>query len=130
VRRPGEIIRAVRLPLPLAPATAFYKIAKRRFDDISSVAVAFALTTGGDGEVSAVRIGLGGVAATPVRARATEDALVGRRWTEETARSAAAVMAGEGTPMDDHRASSRYRSAMLEQSLLRFFAQTALEVAR
>ncbi|RAC11976.1 hypothetical protein DN539_32685 [Burkholderia multivorans] len=29
----------------------------------------------------------------------------------------------EGTPMDDHRASSRYRTAMLRSSLERFFAE-------
>ena len=49
VRRPGELIKTIRLPLPLAPVTAFHKIAKRRFDDISSVAVAYALTLDGDG---------------------------------------------------------------------------------
>jgi xanthine dehydrogenase small subunit len=38
-------------------------------------------------------------------------------------REAAAVMAEEGTPMDDHRASASYRSAMLGQSLLRLYAQ-------
>ena len=43
VKRPDELIKTVRIPLPLAPITAFHKIAKRRFDDISSVAVAFAL---------------------------------------------------------------------------------------
>jgi xanthine dehydrogenase small subunit len=32
-------------------------------------------------------------------------------------------MATEGTPMDDHRASASYRSAMLGQSLLRFYAE-------
>ncbi|MEV7027972.1 FAD binding domain-containing protein, partial [Kitasatospora sp. NPDC093558] len=32
VRRPGELIRTVRVPLPLSPVTAFHKIAKRRFD--------------------------------------------------------------------------------------------------
>src|SRR5579859_4806052 len=42
IRRPGELIKTIRLPLPLAPVTAFHKIAKRRFDDISSVAVAYA----------------------------------------------------------------------------------------
>jgi xanthine dehydrogenase small subunit len=77
-----------------------------------------------DGVVRQARIGLGGVAATPLRARATEEALVGKPWNETTVREAAAVMAGEGTPMDDHRASASYRSAMLGQSLLRFFAQT------
>ena len=122
VRQPGELIRTVRLPLPLAPVTGFHKIAKRRFDDISSVAVAYALDVV-DGVVADARIGLGGVAATPLRARVTEAALVGRPWTERTVREAAAVMAAEGTPMDDHRASASYRSAMLGQSLLRLFAE-------
>ncbi|GGR74481.1 xanthine dehydrogenase small subunit [Nocardioides luteus] len=120
VRAADELIRSVRIPLPLAPLVAFHKIAKRRFDDISSVAVGFALEVA-DGTVTRARIGLGGVAATPIRAVATEDALVGRPWTEESVRRAAAVLATEGTPMDDHRASASYRSAMLGQSLLRLF---------
>jgi xanthine dehydrogenase small subunit len=58
VRRPGELIRAVRVPLPLASVTSFIKIAKRRFDDISSVAVAVALQIEG-GVVRRARIGPG-----------------------------------------------------------------------
>ena len=77
VRQANELIRAIRIPLPLAGVTAFHKISKRRFDDISSVAIAFALDIE-DGSVTAARIGLGGVAATPLRAYATEAALVGR----------------------------------------------------
>ncbi len=118
VRRPDELIRAVRIPLPLGNVTAFHKIAKRRFDDISSVAAAFALTVT-DGVVTRARVGLGGVAATPVRAHATEAALEGQPWTPETALAAAAVMREEGTPLDDHRASAAYRTAMLGTALLR-----------
>jgi xanthine dehydrogenase small subunit len=131
VRKPGELIRAVRIPLPLAGSTAFYKIAKRRFDDISGVSVAIALHLT-DGAVSTARIGLGGVAATPIRASATEDALAGQPWTTDTVAAAAAVMAGEGTPIDDMRASARYRSAMLRQALPRFQAENTrpAEVAR
>ncbi|MFD8148183.1 xanthine dehydrogenase small subunit [Streptomyces sp. NPDC059708] len=128
VRRPGELIRAVRVPLPLSPVTAFHKIAKRRFDDISSVAVAFALDIQ-DGIVRKARIGLGGVAATPIRALATEAALEGRAWTRETAEEAARVLRSQGTPMDDHRASAGYRSAMLGQSLLKLYAQTTEAVS-
>ncbi|WP_217210882.1 xanthine dehydrogenase small subunit [Streptomyces sp. AC550_RSS872] len=128
VRRPGELIRAVRIPLPLSPVTAFHKIAKRRFDDISSVAVAFALDIE-DGIVRKARIGLGGVAATPIRALATEAALEGRPWSAETVEAAARVLRGEGTPMDDHRASSLYRSAMLGQSLRKLHAQTTEAVS-
>ncbi|MVU82983.1 2Fe-2S iron-sulfur cluster binding domain-containing protein [Nocardia sp. ET3-3] len=123
VRRADELIRAVRIPLPLSRVTAFHKIAKRRFDDISSVAVAFALDIE-DGVVTKARIGLGGVAATPIRARDTEEALVGKAWSTETVEAAAAVLASEGTPMNDHRASSEYRAAMLGQSLKKLYAQT------
>jgi xanthine dehydrogenase small subunit len=122
VRRPDELIRSVRIPLPLARIAAFHKIAKRRFDDISSIAVGFALEVE-DGVVRRARIGLGGVAATPIRALATESALTAQPWTEETVREAAAVLASEGTPMDDHRASAAYRSAMLGQSLLKLYAE-------
>ncbi|ROP28854.1 xanthine dehydrogenase small subunit [Couchioplanes caeruleus] len=122
VRRADELIRAVRIPLPLAGLTAFHKIAKRRFDDISSVALGFALDVA-DGTVVRARIGLGGVAATPIRARATEAALEGQPWTAETAEAAARVLRGEGTPLDDHRASAGYRAAMLGQALPKLYAE-------
>ena len=120
VLRPDELIRAVRIPRPLAQLTGFHKVAKRRFDDISSVAVGFALDLR-DGVVASARIGLGGVAATPLRARATEDLLVGRPWDLETVRDAASVLGSEGTPMSDHRASARYRAIMLNTALLKLY---------
>jgi len=118
LRRADELIRSVRVPLPTAGITAFHKIAKRHFDDISSVAVGFAIELA-EGSVKSARIGLGGVAATPVRALATEAALEGRPWSAETVREAAVVLRDEGTPMDDHRASAAYRSAMLGNALLK-----------
>jgi xanthine dehydrogenase small subunit len=125
VRQPDELIKTIRLPLPLAPVTAFHKIAKRRFDDISSVAVAYAMRLDGDRSVASVRIGLGGVAATPLRAVAAEEALHGRPWTRETVADAAEVLAQAGTPMGDHRASEAYRIAMLRNSLLKLYAEEA-----
>ncbi len=121
VRRRDEVIRSLRVPLPLSEVTAFHKVAKRRFDDISSVSVAIALHHE-DGVVARARIGVGGIAATPLRATAAEAALEGQPWTEQTARSAAAVLAEEGTPIDDHRASAAYRRAMLAASLVRLWA--------
>ena len=128
VRKPDELIKAIRIPLPLSGLTAFHKIAKRRFDDISSVAVGLALDIEG-GVVRNARIGLGGVAATPIRATATEQALEGRPWTAETAATAGEVLGGEGTPMDDHRASARYRAATLRTCLPKLFAQSTQEAA-
>jgi xanthine dehydrogenase small subunit len=120
---PDELIKTIRIPLPVAPVTAFHKIAKRRFDDISGVAVAYALRLGPDRSVESIMIGLGGVAATPIRAPAAEQALAGRPWTREVVEAAAEEMAGAGTPMSDHRASRAYRIAMLRNSLLKFFAE-------
>ena len=111
-------------------SATFRKISKRRLDDISSVAVGAALGVV-DGTVVTARIGLGGVAATPIRARATEAALEGRPWTLATLEEAAGVMAGEGTPIDDQRASAAYRSAMLGNALSAWWhEQQLVEEAR
>ena len=74
--------------------------------------------------VASIRIGLGGVAATPLRALAAEEELTGRPWTREVVAAAAEEMARAGTPMSDHRASEAYRIAMLRNSLLKFYAET------
>lgn len=122
VRAPDELIREVRIPRPLGALTGFHKIAKRRFDDISSVAVGVALDVT-DGVVSRATIGLGGIAASPMRARVTEAALIGQPWSAKAVGAAADVMAREGTPLDDLRASAAYRAAMLGQSLRKLYAQ-------
>lgn len=122
VRLPGELIKSVRIPRPLAGLTGFHKIAKRRFDDISSVAVAFALDVE-DGIVARAAIGLGGVAAMPIRATTAEALLVGRPWTRAVADEAARALGHEGTPLSDHRASAEYRSAMLANSLRKLHAE-------
>jgi xanthine dehydrogenase small subunit len=130
VREPGELITEVVVPLPASALTAFHKIAKRPFDDISSVAVGYALDVADSADgpvVRKARIGLGGVAAMPVRALATEAALEGRPWTAETVEEAADVLAAEGTPISDQRASVDYRAAMLGQSLRKLFAEGGLE---
>ena len=113
VRRSDELIRAVRIPLPVARVASFVKIAKRRFDDISSVAVGVALDVE-DGVVTRARIGLGGVADRPVRALATEEALEGRPWSQETvARGGRRAGRRGDADLSDHRASAAYRTAML-----------------
>ncbi len=122
VLEPGELIASVRVPLPLAPLTGFHKIAKRRFDDISSVAVAFAIDVV-DSQVQRAAIGLGGVAATPIRATEAEQLLVGQPWNEGTIAAAAAALTAAGTPIDDHRASAAFRRAMLGQALRKLFVE-------
>jgi xanthine dehydrogenase small subunit len=130
VRRPGELITDVVVPLPAAELTAFHKIAKRAFDDISSVAIGFAIDVrdSADGAVVAkARIGLGGVAATPIRALDAEAALEGKPWNQETVDAAAEVLGRAGTPISDQRASADFRTAMLGQALRKLWAESGVQ---
>jgi xanthine dehydrogenase small subunit len=122
--KPGEFVAAIRIP-ERAPGLALraYKISKRYDQDISAVFACFALTLDG-GRIGTARIGCGGVAPIPVRARRTEDALAGAAWTPATAEHAASVLAGEFTPIDDMRASAGYRRAVLGNLLRRLFHET------
>ena len=65
----GELIAAVEIPKPLPQFVRFYKVAKRRLDDISTVAAAMALDVDQHGKVRRARFAFGGVAATPLRVR-------------------------------------------------------------
>ena len=110
---PGEFVRAIRVPRR-RPGTLLraYKVSRRHDQDISAVFVAFRLDVDG-GRIASARIGVGGVAATPKRAAATEAALTGKAWTEPAARAAMAVLAGEFAPITDMRAGAAYRRDML-----------------
>jgi xanthine dehydrogenase small subunit len=65
------------------------------------------------------------VAPTPARAYDTEAALLGKPWDERTVRAAAEVARAEFTPIDDHRGSAAYRTAMLGKLLEKFFYDTS-----
>jgi xanthine dehydrogenase small subunit len=93
-------------------------------DDISTVAMGIALSRSSTGVVEAIRIGLGGVAATPVRAYQTEAVLLAQRWDESSLRKAAQVLKAEFKPIDDHRGSAAYRRAMLGNLLWKFYTET------
>ena len=68
---------------------------------------------------SDVRVALGSVAATPIRAAATEAALEGTHPTPETADRAAATLADEIHPIDDVRSTADYRRAVSARVLHR-----------
>ncbi|BDT67100.1 hypothetical protein os1_12690 [Comamonadaceae bacterium OS-1] len=100
-----------------------YKISKRFDDDISAICLALSLTVE-DGTVTAASIGVGGVAATPVRAVQTQAALVGQPWTLATAHAAAAALRAEFQPISDMRASAAYRSEVMGNLLQRFWLES------
>ena len=119
----GELIVSILLPKPFPSRARFFKAAKRRMDDISTVAAAFALELDGRERVKHVRIAYGGVAATPVRVHASEEALIGEPWNERAIGRAQAALARALRPISDHRGSAEYRLALARNLLAKFFTE-------
>ena len=93
--RPGEIITAFHIPAaPWMRRSLYLKIRDRESYEFAISSVAVALDLRGD-SVTEARIGLGGMAYRPWRARDAEALLAGQPLTEAAAeRAATAAMAG------------------------------------
>jgi xanthine dehydrogenase small subunit len=121
---PGEFCVRMQVPARSRGTTLrAYKLSRRHDQDISAVYVAIRLDLEGS-RISGVRIGCGGVAATPCRATATEAVLAGRVWNDVTARAAMDTIATEFTPITDMRATAQYRRQVLANLLWRFWLET------
>jgi len=119
----GEFVLAVDVPLPAASTRlGFYKLSKRIDQDISAVCAAFALRMDGQTVVEA-RLGFGGLAAIPARARQAEAALTGKRFDAASIETAIDALARDFTPISDMRASADYRLRGAGNLLRRFLRE-------
>ena len=119
-----EVLAFVRVPRPRpGELLRVYKVAKRLEDDISAVCLAIHLQLQ-DARVMRASVGLGGVAATPVRAMQTEAALTGQAWTHDAVTQAKAALRGEFQPISDLRASAAYRVQVLDGLMERFWLES------
>jgi carbon-monoxide dehydrogenase medium subunit len=116
---PDELILQVRFPLPPGRELRFRKVGTRRAQAISKVVLALAWRDLGARGWSDVRIALGSVAPTPIRAPKTEAILEGARPTPQAADLAAETLAGELQPIDDVRSTADYRRAVSARILHR-----------
>jgi xanthine dehydrogenase small subunit len=121
---PDELLLRIRIPLAAGRELRFRKVGTRRAQSISKVVMALGWR---DGEATAswsdVRLALGSVAATPIRATRTEAALEGRAPTPETADGAAEVLAAELHPIDDVRSTAEYRRLVAARVLHRLIRE-------
>jgi CO/xanthine dehydrogenase FAD-binding subunit len=119
-RRPDELVVRIRIPLATDRAVRFRKIGTRRAQAISKVVMALAWRAATDDEPwTDVRLALGSVAATTIRAPAAEAVLEGARPTRKTADKAAAALSAELQPIDDVRSTADYRRAVAGRVLHR-----------
>ncbi|KAA0874414.1 xanthine dehydrogenase small subunit [Nitrincola tapanii] len=133
---PSALLLRIEIPRPrLAPGQSqfqrVYKVSKRRDDDISAVCLALNLTLE-SGRILAVRIGLGGMAATPIRAYAAESALQGQVFDQAAVQAAQQALAESCEPLSDVRASAAYRlrlvQNLLQRALLEYEQGHSMEV--
>ncbi|WP_411836931.1 xanthine dehydrogenase small subunit [Paracoccus sp. ME4] len=121
-RQPGEFVEEIAIPVPQGARIAAYKVSKRRDSDITSVAAGIRVDVA-DGIITDARLAFGGMAGTPKRARAAEDALRGQPFTEAAFDAAARAIAVDFQPMTDMRASAEYRATVARNLIRRFWLE-------
>ena len=125
----GEIMVELCLPTPLPDTGGLYiKHSPRGAMDISAVGVASVATLAGDGTCARVRIALGAVAPTPMRASEAEASLVGQQPDTANIAEAAHLAAQASRPIADVRSGADYRreiARVLTERTLRQAVETA-----
>jgi carbon-monoxide dehydrogenase medium subunit len=123
--RPGEVLTSLVIPpAPPGSGAAYLKFLPRTADDYATVSAAAVVTRGGDNLCEDLRLVLGSVGVTPVRAVESENLLRGQPLTDENIRAAAAAVKDVIDPLDDYRGSAEYKREMAE-----VFARRAIEQA-
>ena len=123
--RPEEVVTRILIPLRARDRLfRVWKISKRIDQDISAVCIALSATLA-DGHLHDVRIGAGGVAAIPARARQTEAVIEGKLWDQTTLDQACTAITAEFSPISDMRASAAYRRQLCANLLRRFWLETS-----
>jgi CO/xanthine dehydrogenase FAD-binding subunit len=121
----GEYIRAVHIPAARQDWIPFFqKVGRRRALTIAIASVgglaAVSRETGAE-----VRLAAGSVAPVPLRLRSAEEWLAGRPLDEETVQHAGTLASEEVSPIDDVRATARYRREVTGNLVARFLRQAA-----
>ncbi|MCD7982617.1 MAG: xanthine dehydrogenase family protein subunit M [Clostridiales bacterium] len=109
----GEIVTEILIPeLKSGEGSAYFKHSVRKAMDLAIIGVA-AWIRMENKTVADVRIAMGGVGITPLRAYQAEEFLKGREVTEEALEEAGRLAMREAKPISDVRASAEYRADMV-----------------
>jgi carbon-monoxide dehydrogenase medium subunit len=120
---PDEILTAVVIPDQQTTGSTYIKFGLRRSGSLAVVGVAVAVTVQ-EGILKDVRITLGAVSPTPMRAIKTEALLKGKAVTDALLKEAGTSAAAECKPISDMRGSVEYR-----RDMVRVFTRRALRKA-
>jgi len=125
---PGDVLTAVRIPVPAAGHGYAYEKLKRKVGDYATASAAVVLTLSG-GKVASCWIGLTNVAETPLWAQEAATILVGSTVDAATVKRAVAAAEAITAPASDARGPALYRTKMAGVMLARALAQAAARAA-
>ena len=114
----GNVLTAVRIPMPPAGHGYAYEKLKRKIGDYATAAAAVVLTLSG-GKVATCSIGLTNVAETPLWAEEAAKILVGSSLDAATVKKAVAAAEAITAPASDARGPAQYRTKMAGVMLAR-----------
>ena len=118
----GDVLTAVRIPVPPPGHGSAYEKLKRKVGDFATAAAAVILTIGG-GKVSSCSIGLTNVAETPLWAEEAAKILTGSSLDAATVKRAIAAAEAITSPASDARGPAHYRTKMAGVMLARALAR-------
>lgn len=128
VMEKDEIIKEIALkPLKSGAIAFFSKLGQRKSLAISKVSIAFKALYS-NGVLSEVRIALGAVAPTVIRAKKTEEFLEGEKISRKNIEEACQIVVDEASPIDDIRSSMDYRKKMTGVLLYRGCTNTLIRL--
>ena len=110
--RPDELLTEIRVPTDQAGTGGAYEKFERQVGDFPIVGVAARVSLA-DGIVTTARIGLTNVGPTALRARASEELLVGRPATDAVIDEATGATTADIEPWSELRGSADYKRGIL-----------------
>ena len=118
----SQFIKLIKIPLYRNNIFKAYKISKRIDDDISAVCASFNLNIKNN-IIKSVSIAYGGMAAIPKRALLCETSLLNKELSEKNINLAQQFLEKDFNPIDDMRASSKYRMKVAKNLLFKCFQE-------
>jgi carbon-monoxide dehydrogenase medium subunit len=122
---PGEIVTAIRIPVPPAGHGYAYQKLKRKVGDYATAAAAVILTMEGNGAIGSAAIALTNVAETPLYAEAATRLVVGSKLDAATVKQAVKAAEAITAPASDRRGTPQYRTRMAGVMVARALARAA-----
>ncbi len=125
---PGDVLTAIRIPVPPAGHGHAYEKLKRKVGDYATAAAAVVLAMSG-GKVASCSIGLTNVAETPLWAEEAARILTGSAFDAATVKKAVAAAEAICSPASDRRGTPQYRTKMAGVMLTRALARAKSRAA-